>query len=191
MMPNKEATGGPNDDVPWWMRYGAKILGCVGGGIAIFMGIWCIIGNILTPICIVTGIWQMIAGFALIVVEAPFCCFCLDFVQQFAGKLEGRPLWQKAALYLILSLPPVIMCFGVSTLIGSGLVFATAVVYGMQFMGKKASREDMVSAASGTTGGVGVDNRSPDRMSSGLVGNIYGQDIEAAKVHSKVNNTFT
>ena len=33
MMPGStQGTGGPNDDVPWWMRYGAKMLGCVGGG---------------------------------------------------------------------------------------------------------------------------------------------------------------
>ena len=32
MMPNKDATGGPNDDVPWYLRYGAKMLGVVGGG---------------------------------------------------------------------------------------------------------------------------------------------------------------
>ena len=31
MMPNKDATGGPNDDVPWYLRYGAKMLGVVGG----------------------------------------------------------------------------------------------------------------------------------------------------------------
>ena len=36
-----------------------------------------------------------------------------------------------------ISLPPVIMCFGLDTFLGSGLVFATAVVYGMQVMGKK------------------------------------------------------
>ena len=33
MMPSStQGTGGPNDDVPWYLRYGAKILGCVGGG---------------------------------------------------------------------------------------------------------------------------------------------------------------
>jgi len=182
MMPGStQGTGGPNDDVPWWMRYGAKMLGCVGGGIAMFMGIWCIIGNVLTPICIVSGIWQMLAGFALIVVEAPFCCFCVPGVQGMAAKLEERPLWQKGALYLIISLPPVIMCFGISTLIGSGLVFGTAVVYGMQVMGKKGSREDMAAAAAGIAGAKGSN---PDGMKSGLTGNIYGQDVEAAKVHS-------
>ena len=33
MMPSSsQATGGPNDDVPWYLRYGAKMLGVVGGG---------------------------------------------------------------------------------------------------------------------------------------------------------------
>ena len=43
----------------------------------------------------------------------------------------------EVPLFFRLSVPPIIMCFGVSTIIGSGLVFATAVVYGMQVMGKK------------------------------------------------------
>ena len=33
MMPgSSQGSGGPHDDVPWWMRYGAKMLGAVGGG---------------------------------------------------------------------------------------------------------------------------------------------------------------
>ena len=97
-----------------------------------FFGIWCIIGNILTPLCIVAGIWQvlqwykffklyaynkdqyttiisdndfsnfqMLAGFASIVIEAPFCCFCVPGAQDAVAKLDGRPLWQKGALYLM------------------------------------------------------------------------------------------
>ena len=42
----------------------------------------------------------------------------------------------------------------------------------------------MAAAASGVTGGQGSKS---DGMKSGLTGNIYGQDVEAAKVHSKVN----
>ncbi len=41
----------------------------------------------------------MIAGFIVIVVEAPFCCMFLDFVQQISAFMDGRPVWQKAALY--------------------------------------------------------------------------------------------
>ena len=33
MLPgSSQGGGGPHDDVPWWMRYGAKMLGAVGGG---------------------------------------------------------------------------------------------------------------------------------------------------------------
>ena len=46
----------------------------------------------------------------------------------------------------------------------------------------------MVAAASSATG---AKRSQPDGMSSGLTGNIYGQDIEAAGVHSKVNNPYT
>lgn len=185
MLPaSSQGSGGPNEDVPWYLRYGAKMLGCVGGGVSMFMAIWCIIGNILTPLCIVAGIWQMLAGFVSIVIEAPFCCFCVPGVAGMTSKLEERPLWQKAALYLILSVPPIILCFGIPTILGSGLVFGTAIIYGMQVMGKKGSREEMAAAASGVSG---VQGSKSDGMKSGLTGNIYGQDVEAARVHSKVN----
>ena len=48
-----------------------------------------------------SGFWlTTFAGFLLILIEAPFCCMFLDFVQQFSSMVEGRPVWQKAALYL-------------------------------------------------------------------------------------------
>lgn len=43
----------------------------------------------------------MLAGFASIVIEAPFCCFCVPGAQDAVGKLDARPLWQKGALYLM------------------------------------------------------------------------------------------
>ena len=39
----------------------------------------------------------------------------------------------------------------------------------------------MAAAAAGIAGAKGSN---PDGMKSGLTGNIYGQDVEAAKVHS-------
>ena len=45
--------------------------------------------------------FQMLAGFASIVIEAPFCCFCVPGAQDAVAKLDGRPLWQKGALYLM------------------------------------------------------------------------------------------
>ena len=46
----------------------------------------------------------------------------------------------------------------------------------------------MAAAASGVVGGKVSDS---DGMNSGLTGNIYGQDVEAAKVHSNLKTWFT
>ncbi|KAE8745459.1 hypothetical protein FOCC_FOCC007839 [Frankliniella occidentalis] len=52
----------PNDDVPWWMKYAGRGLGTVGGGIAIFLGIWAATGILFAQIdCLIAGIWQMIS----------------------------------------------------------------------------------------------------------------------------------
>ena len=37
----------------------------------------------------------------MIVIEAPFCCMFLDFVQSYAELVEKRPPWQKALLYVV------------------------------------------------------------------------------------------
>ena len=75
----------------------------------------------VSPMCMVAGIWQIAAGFIIIVVEvrqfssvsetenllvtislqAPFCCMFLDFVAAYAELVEKRPPWQKAALYVV------------------------------------------------------------------------------------------
>lgn len=75
----------------------------------------------VSPMCMVAGIWQIAAGFIIIVVEvrhftltaqqstkletvslqAPFCCMFLDFVAAYAEMVEKRPPWQKAALYVV------------------------------------------------------------------------------------------
>merc|ERR1719195_725760 len=102
----------------------------------------------------------------------------LDFVQSFSQMVDGRPVWQKAALYLVLSLPAFLLCRSLSTFIGSALIFATSVFYGVQVLGKKAPREQMMAAASGHQSAA---SPATTDMKSDLVGNIQGQDVEAAK----------
>ena len=67
--------------------------------VAVFFGFWCCIS--LSPLCIVAGIWQICAGLFVITLEAPFCCMFLDFVQKAVAKVDGRPTWQKALVYLV------------------------------------------------------------------------------------------
>ena len=45
----------------------------------------------------------------------------------------------------------------------------------------------MAAAAAGLSG---AKDSNPDGMKSGLTGNIYGQDVEAAKVHTKTRIWF-
>nr|XP_026490469.1 calcium channel flower isoform X2 [Vanessa tameamea] len=100
--------------------------------------------------CLIAGVWQMLAGFIVIVCEAPCCCFFIDYVQTLSDRIETRPYWNKAALYIGLALPPFFMCFfSVSTWLGSGMIFGTGIIYGMMALGKKGSRDDMAAMAAG------------------------------------------
>ncbi|XP_068244760.1 calcium channel flower-like isoform X2 [Palaemon carinicauda] len=139
---------GQQEAIPWWQKYGARGVGCGGGIIALCLGVF----NCITvyPLCIVAGIWQMMAAFIVISAEAPCCCMFVEFVQKYSNWVETRPHWQKAAFYVIISLPAIIMCPGLSTVFGSGLIFVTGVLYGLMALGRKGSRDDMIAAAQGS-----------------------------------------
>ena len=68
---------------------------------AIIFGFMAFLPFTTDPLCIVAGIWQILAGCIVILIEAPFMCMFLDFVQSFSRMVDGRPVWQKAALYLV------------------------------------------------------------------------------------------
>nr|CAD7438773.1 unnamed protein product [Timema bartmani] len=40
------------------------------------------------------------AGFLVIVIEAPCCCLFIDFVQNISDWVEKRPYWNRAAFYV-------------------------------------------------------------------------------------------
>ncbi|XP_046961132.1 calcium channel flower isoform X1 [Vanessa cardui] len=158
--------GGDNaqkDDVPWWMRYAGRGLGTVGSFIAIIFGLINCTGIILMNVsCLIAGVWQMLAGFIVIVCEAPCCCFFIDYVQTLSDRVETRPYWNKAALYIGLSLPPFFMCFfSVSTWLGSGMIFGTGIIYGMMALGKKASIDDMRTSAANLEAGAPQPSSAP------------------------------
>ncbi|XP_053599865.1 calcium channel flower isoform X2 [Plodia interpunctella] len=158
--------GGENvqkDDVPWWMRYGGRGLGTVGSFFAILFGLLNCTGILYLNVqCLIAGIWQMLAGFLVIVCEAPCCCFFIDYVQTLSDKVDSRPYWNKAVLYCGLAVPPFLMCISVSTFLGSGVIFATGVIYGMMALGRKGSRDDMAAMAAGGTTPPGAPMASQD-----------------------------
>ncbi|XP_065163444.1 calcium channel flower isoform X2 [Atheta coriaria] len=137
------------DDVPWWMRYAGRGLGTAGSFLAIFLGFWNCLGIITIDMgCVISGMWQILAGFIVVCCEAPCCCMFIDHVQRLSEKVEARPYWNKAAAYVGLAIPAIILCPGLASIFGSGMIFGTGVIYGMMSLGKKGSREDMAAMAS-------------------------------------------
>ncbi|KAJ8982028.1 hypothetical protein NQ317_007738 [Molorchus minor] len=136
------------DDVPWWMKFAGRGVGTVGGFLAIFLGIWNCIGILAAHIDpLLSGLWQIVAGFLVLCCEAPCCCMFVEHVQKLSDMIENRPYWNRALVYVILALPPIIIDAGFSTIFGSGLIFLTGVIYGMMALGRKASAEEMRQAA--------------------------------------------
>ncbi|XP_017789738.1 PREDICTED: calcium channel flower [Habropoda laboriosa] len=148
IMQRPEQDSVAKDDVPWWMKYAGRGLGTVGSLIAIFFGAWNCASILWASIdCLISGMWQMVAGFIVVMIEAPCCCLFIDFVQNLSDWVEKRPYWNRAAAYCLMALPPVFLCFGVSSVFGSGLIFATGVIYGLMSLGRKAPLGEMRSAA--------------------------------------------
>ncbi|KAG7210686.1 hypothetical protein KM043_012190 [Ampulex compressa] len=136
------------DDVPWWLKYAGRGLGTVGSIIAIFLGVWNCVTILLADVsCLISGMWQMVAGFLVITIEAPCCCLFIDFVQSLSDWVESRPYWNRAAAYCLIAIPPVFLCFGMSSVFGSGMIFATGIIYGLMALGRKAPLSEMRTTA--------------------------------------------
>lgn len=121
---------------PWWVRLLAKGMGVIGGFLAV---IFAVIGLIsINYRCIIAALLQLIFGLLSIAIEAPFCCMCVDFIEKIAVFSESRKHWQKALLFCLMGAIPFILCSELETFLGSGLIFASGVVYGFMALGKKA-----------------------------------------------------
>ncbi|KAL5012599.1 hypothetical protein ScPMuIL_011150 [Solemya velum] len=131
----------PGEPVAWWFKFLTRAVGVIGGIVAMVTGV--MVCMTIHPICLVAGIMQICAGFVLIVFEAPCCCPFLDFIDKIGKFSETRPFWHKAIMYCVMSIFPIAMCFSISSVLGSGLIFADGVLYGLMFLGRKADRQQM------------------------------------------------
>ncbi|CAG0886360.1 unnamed protein product [Cyprideis torosa] len=87
------------DDTPWWLKYAGRGCGIVGGLLAMLLGLF----NIITfsASCLVAGILQMITGAIVASIEGPCLCHFSQRAQQVSDMIEGRPKWNRAALYIV------------------------------------------------------------------------------------------
>ncbi|XP_060517193.1 calcium channel flower isoform X2 [Cylas formicarius] len=137
------------DDVPWWLKFAGRGVGTLAGFLAIFLGVWVCTGIIVAQVnSLVAGMWQIIAGFILLCIEAPCCCMFIDHVQRLSDFIESKPYYMRAIGYFILAIPPLLIRFSMGIFFGSGLIFATGILYGMMALGRKGSRQDMAAVAS-------------------------------------------
>ncbi|XP_061163888.1 calcium channel flower homolog [Saccostrea echinata] len=131
----------------WWYKYLLSGVGTLGGLLAILFGLVACIT--FTAMCLLAGVLQMVAGFVVVLLEAPCCCQFVEFADKISSFSDKRPPWQKAVLYCLLGLVPIASCIEAWTILGAGLVFIAGALYGLKAIGKKGDRESMMAVASG------------------------------------------
>lgn len=68
--------------------------------VAIILGGWNCLSILMGSVdCLISGMWQMVAGFIVATIEAPCCCLFIDYVQNLSDWVEKRPYWNRAAGY--------------------------------------------------------------------------------------------
>uniref|UniRef100_A0A0B6ZI39 Calcium channel flower n=1 Tax=Arion vulgaris TaxID=1028688 RepID=A0A0B6ZI39_9EUPU len=136
-----------DDGVSWWCKSLARTCCVVAGLTAMITGLFRMIT--FTPLCFVAGLLLMFMGFFEILLEAPCCCQFLDFIQPISRFSERRSYWQKALVYGLPPLLPLLLCFSITTIIGCVVLIASGVIYGLIALGKKADRSTMMARAQG------------------------------------------
>lgn len=94
----------------------------------------------LTAVCFAIGLFQICAGLLILPLEAPILCGYFTTLVKLSDWVEDHfRFWMRAALYLCIALPPSIVCFEMSTFIGSASVLVTAALYGVLAIGRKGA----------------------------------------------------
>ncbi|UJR21692.1 hypothetical protein I4U23_024769 [Adineta vaga] len=138
----------------FWFRWLTRIVAVVTGILAMICGVFGALST--SPSCIAAGILMIFFGFSMIMFEVPICCQFVSYTQPVADFSKNRPAWQKAVLYSVPPLLPLVLCQSISIVLGFICLLVNGAIQFMLAVGKKASREEMLNRA----GGIG-DSRGP------------------------------
>lgn len=141
--------GGAQQEATWWCRLLARVVGTLAGIVGVICGILICVS--LSPMCIISGLLLIFVAIVVLVFEAPVCCSFIELTKPIATFAEGRTFFQKAILYVISAIVPLVLCFGISTIFGSGLIITAGVIYGLMGLGRKADRRQMTATATATS----------------------------------------
>jgi hypothetical protein len=129
----------------FWFRWLIRIVAIVTGILAMICGV---IGALsISPSCIGAGVIMIFLGFSMIMFEVPICCQFVSFTQPVATFSEGRPAWQKAIIYSLPPLLPLVLCQSISIVLGFICLLVNGAIQFMLAVGKKASRDEMLQRA--------------------------------------------
>lgn len=140
--------GGGKFAAPWWLdAWKSQIV----TGLALFELLTGVITLIsIFPTCIIAGVLQVLSAVVVLAVEAPMFVSFLSFAAPIGAIFESKPVWMKAAAYVVLAVLPCLPgCFGLFYILGFVAGLAIGAIYGMAFLGPKASQDQMRVAAGG------------------------------------------
>lgn len=152
--PNNAPAQPPPQEKPigFFARTAIHIIGAVAGALTILMGIISLFS--VQALCIFSGLYLMLLGFGLIVMEAPICCKFSEVTDKIGTWSQSLGPLIKAALYLLLPIATFFMCIGVTQILGILLVMGVGALYGIVFIGKKGdavklARQDHLTGGGG------------------------------------------
>ncbi|CAF1140112.1 unnamed protein product [Adineta steineri] len=138
----------------FWFRWFIRATAIVTGILAMLCGVFGALS--ISPFCIIAGVMMIFLGFSLIMFEVPVCCQFVQYTQPVAQFSVQRPPWQKAVLYSVPPLVPLLLCQSISIVFGFICLLVNGAIQFMLAVGKKAPLEEMLQRAN-----VGGINRGP------------------------------
>jgi len=143
----------PGEDISFWLKYLLRVVGTLGAIVATIAGLVTLVTGTatITPLEVFQGVVCLFLATVMFLFEATIVCAGVSFMQRFMGLVDKVRHWHKAALYGGLCIIAVCLQFSFSILFWMLVPFASATLYGMVALGRKADRQEMMSTARGTS----------------------------------------
>jgi hypothetical protein len=138
-----------SDGMSWWFKWLIKGSSVILGSIALLLGVISTIS--LSAGCIIGGLVLTFGGILVLALEVPICCSFIEIIRPLTSFSEGRPHWQKVAVYMVPPIVTMFLCTSVTTIIGSLCICGVAALYFVLTVGKKANLNEMRTRANPTS----------------------------------------
>jgi len=129
----------------FWIRTLARSVASVGAATACLCGVAVMFS--FSAKCIAMGIFLIIVGLLVLMLEATPCFLFLDIGKWIEDKQQYIRSWQKMVVYFGCSLPAMILCASLTSIIGSLGLMVAGMIYMVLTIGPKGSGGQSSGAA--------------------------------------------